>query len=111
MKNIGLALLVLTLASPLAAKEWKGVSLMDTNCSGKAASLAHPEDHTTMCAMKCKKSGYGVVVDGKYIPFDKKGSKLASAALAKTKKKDHLTATVNGEMQGNTLAVTSLRIE
>jgi hypothetical protein len=111
MKNIGLALLVLTLASPLAATEWKGVSLMDTNCSTKKATLEHPEDHTAMCAMKCKKSGYGVIVDGKYVKFDKNGSKLASAALAKTKKKDHLTATVVGEMKGDQIAVKSLKLD
>lgn len=111
MKNLGVALLALTLAAPLAAKEWKGVALMDTNCSTKKASLTNPEKHATACAKKCEKSGYGAVVGGKYIKFDKKGDELAEAALKNTKKTDHLTATINGEMKGDKLQVTSLKLD
>ena len=111
MKNLGAALLLLALASPLAAKEWKRVTLMDTNCSGKKASLEHPEKHTAGCAIKCSKSGYGAMIDGKYVKFDAKGDKLAAAALKKTAKKDHLSATVVGEMKGDQIAVTSLKLD
>lgn len=111
MKNLGLALLLATLASPLAATEWKAVPLMDTNCSSKKATLEHPEDHTAGCAMKCSKSGYGAVIDGKYVKFDKKGDKLAAAALNKTTKKDHLTVTIDGERKGDQINVKSLKLD
>jgi hypothetical protein len=111
MKKIGLALLVLTLASPLAANVWKGVALMDTNCSGEAALLEHPENHKKSCAIKCQKGGYGAVIDGKYVKFDKKGNKLAASVLKQTKKNDHLTVTVDGELKGDEIAVKSLKLD
>lgn len=111
MKKLATALLLLTLAMPLAAAEWKGVTLMDTNCSGEEKNISHPEDHTASCAMKCGKSGYGAIIDGKYVKFDAKGDKLAAKALKSTRKKDHLTATVNGEMKNGKLAVSSLKLD
>lgn len=111
MKKLVLGILVLALASPLAAETWKGVALMDAGCATKADVMAHPENHPKACALQCGKAGYGVVVDGKFIKFDKKGSELAAAALKKTEKSDHLTATVSGELKDGTIAVTSLAID
>jgi hypothetical protein len=111
LNKLALGILVLALASPLAAETWKGVALMDAGCAGKADLLAHPENHPKACALQCGKAGYGVVVDGKFIKFDKKGSDLAAAALKKTDKSDHLTATVTGELKDGTIAVTDLKLE
>ena len=111
MKNLGFALLVVALASPLAAKEYKSVTLMDSMCSGEQKNIDHPEDHKASCALKCVKSGLGAMIDGKYVQFDKKGNDLAEEAIKKTKKKDHLLATINGDMKDDKLAVTSLVLE
>ena len=111
MKKTVLATLVFMLALPLAAETWKNVSLMDAGCSTKAEAMAAPEKHTKHCAMQCSKSGYGAVVDGKFVKFDKKGSDLAKDALKKSDKKDHLRATVNGELKNGVIHVASLKLD
>jgi len=111
MKRIVLGLLVIALALPITAATWKDVALLDANCAAKEKVMAHPENHTKACALQCSKAGYGAVVDGKFVKFDKKGNALAAAALKKSDKKDHLTATVTGEMKDGTIAVSSLTLK
>ena len=110
MKKAVLATLVLMLALPLAAETWKNVSLMDAGCSTKADVMAAPEKHTKHCAMQCSKSGYGAVVDGKFVKFDKHGSELAMDAIKKSDKKDNLRADVTGEMKDGEIVVSKLEM-
>jgi hypothetical protein len=111
MKRIVLTLFVIALALPMAAATWKGVALVDASCAAKAKVMAHPENHTRACALQCSKAGYGAVVDGKFVKFDEKGNALAAEALKKSGKKDHLTATITGEMKDGTIAVSSLTLK
>jgi len=111
MKKTVLVMLVLALALPLSAAEWKNVSLMDASCAAKKERMADPDAHARSCALKCAKSGYGAVVDGKFVKFDAKGSDLAKEALEKSDKKDHLRATVNGEMKDGVIQVSSLTLD
>lgn len=111
MKKIVLTLVVIALASPLAAATWKGVALMDAGCAQKADVMAHPENHPKSCALQCSKAGYGAVVNGKFVKFDKKGDELAVAALKKSEKKDHFTANVTGELKNGTIEVSALTIQ
>ncbi len=111
MKRLVLTLVVVALASPLAAATWKGVALMDAGCAQKADVMAHPENHPKSCAMQCSKAGYGAIVNGKFVKFDKKGDELAADALKKSEKKDHLTANVTGEMKDGKIQVSTLSIE
>jgi hypothetical protein len=55
-------------------------------------------EHTKSCGLMedCVKSGYGIFSDGKWYPFDAKGNELAKALIEKTKKSDHIKATVEG---------------
>ena len=110
MKKTILATLVLLIALPLAAETWKNVSLMDSDCAGKADQMAAPEKHTKHCAMMCSKSGYGAVVDGKFVKFDKHGSELASEAIKKSDKKDNLRADITGEMKNGEIVVSKLEM-
>ena len=110
MKRALLATLVLMVALPLAAETWKNVSLMDGNCSAKKDQMAAPEKHTKHCAMQCSKSGFGAVVDGKFIKFDKHGSELAADAIAKSDKTDNLRADVTGELKNGEIAVSALEM-
>lgn len=103
--------LAAVLALPVLASEatsWQNVSLVDVNCSKKVA--ANPDGHTRDCAMMCAKSGYGVLVEGKYYTFDAAGSEKALAALKASTKKDHLRVNVTGQLDGNTLTVESLSL-
>ena len=111
MKNIVIGLFVVCLASPLAAETWKGVALMDASCVMKKDVMAHPQNHPRSCALQCSKAGYGAMVNGKFVKFDKKGDALAVTALKKSEKKDHLLANVTGEMKGGTIQVSSLTLD
>ena len=86
MKKTVLIVLVAALALPLSAETWKGVSLMDANCSAKPAKMASPDEHERSCAVKCAKGGYGAIVNGKFVKFDSKGNELTSKALEKSDK-------------------------
>jgi hypothetical protein len=89
----------------LAANEtFKDVSLIDSNCSKKAA--ADHDSHARECALKCQASGYGILTsDKKFIKFDAAGSSKIAEALKISVTKDHLRAEVSGEVPGDTLEV------
>jgi hypothetical protein len=110
MKKTVLATLALMIALPLAAETWKNVSLMDAGCSTKAEAMASPEKHTKHCAMQCSKSGYGAVVDGKFVKFDKHGSELAMDAIKASDKKDNLRADITGERKNGEIVVSKLEM-
>src|SRR5438552_58952 len=109
MKKLVLTMLVLALALPLSAATWKDVSLMDAGCATHKEKMDKPEEHTKTCAMRCgAKGGYGAIVDGKFIKFDKNGDDLTDAALKKSDKTDHLKANVTGEMKDGKLEVSAI---
>ena len=110
MKKVTLVILALALALPLSAETWKNVSLMDAGCAEKKDVMANPEKHSRSCAMKCAQAGYGAIVDGKFVKFDEKGNDLAKDALKKSNTKDHLRATVNGDLKDGVINVSSLKL-
>ena len=105
-----LVLLGMCLLPALAANQtFKDVSLIDSNCSKKAA--ADPDSHTRDCALKCEKTGYAIVTsDGTVLKLDEKGNQEAAASLKASSKADHLRATVTGDRDGYTLKVKSLKM-
>jgi hypothetical protein len=94
----------------LAAVEiYKDVSVVDVNCSKKVA--ADPDSHTRACALKCAAGGYGIVTKGKqFLKFDAEGNTKIDEALKASDKKDHLRVDVSGDVQGDTLKVTSIKL-
>jgi len=81
-----------------AAETFKDVPVVDSNCSKKVADA--PDNHTRECALKCEASGYGIITDDKkFLKFDSAGNK-----------KDHLRVNVSGDVQGDTLKVTSITL-
>ena len=111
MKKPALVILALALSLPLYAAEYKNVSLLDTHCAEKKDVAANPDGHSRSCMMACAKNGYGAVVDGKFVKFDAKGNELAKEALKASSKKDHVRATVDGTIKGDTLEVKSLKLD
>lgn len=92
------------------AETWKNVPVIDTQCVSKVK--AEPDKHTTECALKCVKGGYGLLTtDGAYLKFDAPGNEKTVAALKATKKTDHLRATVVGEREGESIKLASISIE
>jgi hypothetical protein len=111
MKKLFTLALVLALALPLSAQTRKSAPLMDAECAGEQSRLDKPEGHSRGCALKCADSGFGVVVDGKFIKFDAKGNELAKAALEKSDKKNNLKVTVDGELKDGVIQVASLTLD
>ena len=105
-----LVLLGMSALPALAANEtFKDVSLVDSNCSKKVA--ANPDSHTRECALKCQASGYGILTsDKKFIKFDAAGNTKVVEALKASDKKDHLRVDVAGEVKGDTLEVSSIKL-
>ena len=92
-----------------ATETYTGVPVVDSNCSKKVAD--NPDSHTRACALKCEASGYGIITsDKKFLKFDAEGNKEVVAALKASDKKDHLRADVTGDVEGDTLKVTSVKL-
>ena len=105
-----LVLLGLAAMPALAAVEtYKDVPVVDVNCSKKVA--ADPDSHTRACALKCAASGFGIVTkDKQFLNFDAEGNAKIADALKASDKKDHLRVDVSGDVQGDTLKVTSIKL-
>lgn len=103
-------LLALCAMPALAAVEtYKNVPVVDSNCSKKVA--ADPDSHTRACALKCAASGFGIVTqDKQFLKFDAEGNTKIVEALKASDKKDHLRVDVTGDVQGDTLKVTSIKL-
>lgn len=92
-----------------ATQSFKDVSVVDVNCSKKVA--ANPDAHTRSCALACAKSGFGILTkDGQYLKFDAKGNREIKKELEASHEKDHLRVNVKGDVQGDTLMVSSVKL-
>jgi hypothetical protein len=92
-----------------AVETYKDVAVVDVNCSAKVA--ADPDTHTRACALKCAASGFGIVTQDKhFVKFDAEGNAKIVEALKASDKKDHLRVDVSGDLQGDTLKVTSIKL-
>ena len=104
-------LFVALMALPViaSAETFKDVPVVDANCSAKVANA--PDSHTRACALKCAASGFGIITsDKKFLKFDTEGNTQILAALKGSSKKDHLRVDVDGDVQGDTLKVTSVQL-
>ena len=91
------------------AATYENVPVVDVGCSKKVS--ADPDSHTRDCALQCAKSGFGIVTsDQKFLKFDAAGNEKILAALKSSDKKDHLRVDVDGDVQGDTLKVTSIKL-
>jgi hypothetical protein len=112
MKQLTSLLVLLGLcASPALAfaATYENVPVVDVNCSRKVA--ADPDSHTRDCALKCASSGFGVVTsDRRFLKFDSAGNAKIEETLKASDKKDHLRANVEGDVQGDMLKVTSIKL-
>lgn len=114
-RTLGIAGLLAAFASVGSAAQIQGV-LMDKMCSVEAAKKGQKfaAAHDTKCALDgaCQKSGYGIfTADNKFLALDASGNAKAAAALKATKKTDNLMVTVEGDVQGDTVKVSSLKLQ
>ena len=117
-KTISLLIVLLFAASiALAHEKVKLTGYMGDVLCAKGFDKDKPEEamksaaaHTKECGLMddCVKSGYGILSDGKWYPFDAKGNELAKAVFEKTKKKDNIKVTVEGLKHDGTILVQSI---
>lgn len=122
---VTLSLVVLLAFSISPAKEHKAMTnkshemvgyLVDQMCGKKMVmkdvkkSDAKAARHTKDCAFQdmCKESGYGLVSHGKFYKFDQQGDKQAEEYLNGSKKESNFKVEVNGTMDGDKIAVSSI---
>jgi hypothetical protein len=92
-----------------AAETYENVSVVDVSCSKKASADA--DAHTRDCALACAKSGFGILTkDQRFLKFDAQGNAKIMEALKASDKKDHLRVNVEGDVQGDTLKVSSIKL-
>jgi hypothetical protein len=67
--------------------------------------------HTKECALEenCSASGFGLFSDGKWYVFDEAGSRKAHVVMEKEKREKGLSYEVTGTLEGNKLAVASIK--
>jgi hypothetical protein len=112
---LGLAGVLAAFAGSASAAQIQGV-LVDKMCSADAVKKGQKfaASHDTKCALEapCQKTGYGVfTADNKFLMLDAAGNTKAVAALKSTKKIDNLQVTVEGDIQGETIKVSSLKLQ
>ncbi|MGO9272996.1 MAG: hypothetical protein ACLQOO_22635 [Terriglobia bacterium] len=101
---------ILAIPAVAPAETFKGVALVDVNCSAKVK--ADPDAHTRACALQCQKSGFGILTpDGTFLKLDAQGNQQAVQLLSKSRKADHLRANVKGKVTGDTIEVQSISLE
>ncbi len=99
------------LAVPALAetKTFNDVAVVDVACSKKVAADA--DSHTRECALACVKSGFAIVTaDQQVLKLDANGNAKVAEALKASDKVDHLRVNVSGDVQGDTLKVTSVKL-
>ena len=118
LRKLWLPGILAVLVAGLCAAEQKTLSgyLMDKACSADALKKGEKaaKEHGRDCALMedCVKSGYGVfTADGQYVTFDPAGNKRAMAALKTSKKETDLRVTVTGDVTGDSMKVTSLKLD
>lgn len=115
MKYFYMCLIVLianvSFAKAPAPKVWSGY-LMDKMCSKRMVGN-HDKvvKHTKTCLTEegCAASGFGVMTDKKFIPFDTKGNEVAANYLKSTQKESDFQIEVTGVMKGKKIAVSDLK--
>ncbi len=88
------------------AETWSG-TLVDVMCKGN--DLA---GHTRECAIKCAKSGFGIVLaNGKFVKLNESGNMQAMVALRTSTKEKDLKAKVTGSLDGDVIKVQSIELQ
>lgn len=89
---------------------WTGM-LCDKMCSAKMTDASKCSSHPKACMTSdhCSASGYGLMLDGKFYKFDKKGNTLAKGILKNSSKDKELQVEVMGTLKGTTISVTGMK--
>ena len=93
--------------------------LVDKNCGtmigkkDKEKAMTMGKKHSVACALDeaCMASGYGLVHEGEFLPFDDDGNSLAVTYLESLSKKNDVFVTVSARREGMVLHVSKISDE
>jgi hypothetical protein len=110
---IGLAAMGLMALPAIAAPAtYKNVPVVDVSCSKHVATAEAGDKHTRACALDCADSGFAIITaDNKVLKLDKAGNEKVAAALNASKAVDHVRVDVSGDLDGDVLKVTSMKLQ
>jgi hypothetical protein len=96
----------------LAHGEEKTGILADTKCgTAVAGDSAKAAGHKVACALSpgCKATGFGIIADGQFYPFDEAGNTQALVLLKATEKESALKVRVKGHFEEDLIKVSSMK--
>ena len=112
-KTLGvLAIMLLSTNLTFAVDTTKTGILLDAMCGEMSASNTDElASHKVLCALmpNCQESGFGIVVEGKFLKFGEAGDEKALAFLKSTQKKSAVKIAVTGEFSGDNVKVATIK--
>jgi hypothetical protein len=82
---------------------------VDARCGANLAKEASKAaSHPVSCALENEESGYGIIVDGKFLRFDDHGNRQARLLLKATQKGSNLKVRVGGHFEGDLIKVSEM---
>ena len=102
---------VLGIPLALGAETKESGILMDKACGQvMAANAEKVRKHGPVCALmeSCKQSGFGLILDGKFLSFDETGNKVALAIFQNTESQSNIQVDVTGDFSGDKVRVKSI---
>ena len=111
MKMLASLLCLGLMATPAFAATRASMMFRWSMWPARQKAAADADGHTRECALACEKSGFGIVTeDKKFLKFDADGNAKVLEQLKSTDKKDHLRVNVSGDVKGDTINVTSVKL-
>ena len=96
----------------LAGPETKTGVVMDAACGARVAANAEKTaKHTVACALmeSCKASGFGLILEGRFLKFDPAGDEQALKLLEAAKVRENFRAEVTGEFSEDDIKVSAMK--
>ena len=96
----------------LAGPDTKTGVLMDAACGARVAANAEKTaKHTVACALmeSCKASGFGLIVEGRFLKFDVPGDERALKLLVAAKVRENFRVEVTGEFSEDDVKVSAMK--
>ncbi|MCY3774451.1 MAG: hypothetical protein OXH11_00545 [Candidatus Aminicenantes bacterium] len=96
----------------LAGPDTKTGVVMDAACGARVAANAEKTaKHTVACALmeSCKASGFGLILEGRFLKFDPAGDEQALKLLEAAKVRENFRAEVTGEFSEDDIKVSAMK--
>lgn len=96
----------------LAGADTRTGVVMDAACGARVAANAEKTaKHTVACALmeSCKASGFGLILEGRFLKFDPAGDEQALKLLEAAKVRENFRAEVTGEFSEDDVKVSAMK--